>query len=131
MALSRTQNRISWILQIIVAVIFLQTLFFKFAGAEESIAIFTTLGMEPWGRYGTGVVELIASILLLLPGRAAYGAVLGAGMMMGAIGSHLTQLGIEVADDGGTLFALATVALLSSLGILYLRRSSLPIIGGN
>jgi len=106
-----------WVLRILAAVILLQTLFFKFSGAEESIYIFSTLGMEPWGRIGTGVVELVASILILLPRTTAFGAVLAVGTMSGAIFFHLTRLGIEVRGDHGQLFIYALLVFISS-GIL-------------
>jgi len=106
-----------WVLRILAAVILLQTLFFKFSGAEESIYIFSTLGMEPWGRIGTGVVELVASILILLPRTTAFGAVLAVGTMSGAIFFHLTRLGIEVRGDHGQLF-IYTLLVFISAGIL-------------
>lgn len=74
-----------WILRILAALIMLQTLFFKFSGAEESIYIFSKLGMEPWGRIGTGVLELIASVLILFPKTTAWGALIAIGLMGGAI----------------------------------------------
>jgi uncharacterized membrane protein YphA (DoxX/SURF4 family) len=96
------------------AIILLQTLFFKFTGAPESVYIFSTLGVEPFGRIASGVVELIAAILLLWTGRGWMGAALAIGIMLGAITSHLFVLGIEVMGDGGLLFFLAlTVAALS------------------
>src|SRR6184192_2274773 len=101
MELTKTQSITSWILQIIVAVILLQTLFFKFTGAEESKYIFSQLGLEPWGRVGSGVVELIAVILLLYPRTVTLGAMLSAGVISGAIFSHLTTLGVVVQNDGG------------------------------
>src|SRR3989475_12562490 len=109
MPLSKTLKIVDWILRIIVAVILLQTLFFKFTGAKESVYIFTTLGLEPWGRIGSGVVELIASILLLMPRTVVYGAVLSLGVIGGAIVSHLTKLGITLpaVGDNGELFVLA------------------------
>ncbi|MCR9252150.1 MAG: DoxX family protein [bacterium] len=100
------------VLSIIAALIMLQTLYFKFSGAEESIYIFSTLGMEPWGRIGTGVAELIAGILLIYPRTTHFGALMGVGIMAGAIVSHLTTLGIEVQSDGGYLFALAMVVFV-------------------
>src|SRR6476646_9975465 len=109
MDLSRTQLIVSWILQVAVAAILFQTLFFKFTGAEESKYIFSRLGMEPWGRIGSGVVELIAVILLLYPKTTTLGAILSVGVISGAIYSHLTKLGIVVKDDGGLLFALALI----------------------
>ena len=98
--LSKTQAIVSWALQLVAAGILLQTLFFKFTGSEESVYIFTTLGVEPWGRIATGVIELIASVLLLVPVTAPIGAALAMGVMAGAILSHLTFLGIEVKGDG-------------------------------
>ncbi len=128
--LSPTQNRLSWVLQLVVAAILLQTLFFKFTGAEESVYIFTSLGLEPAGRIGSGIAELIASGLVLMPATAALGALLAAALMLGAIGSHLfTPLGIEVMDDGGLLFGLAATVLVASLVVLSLRRRDLPILG--
>ncbi|MEM8894657.1 MAG: DoxX family protein, partial [Bacteroidota bacterium] len=90
------KNIISWILQIIAAVIMLQTLYFKFSGAEESIYIFSAIGMEPWGRYFTGAMELVAGVLLLTRKWNFLGGFLGIGLMSGAIFFHLTSLGIEV-----------------------------------
>jgi putative oxidoreductase len=129
MPLTTTQNVIAWICQVIVAVILFQTLFFKFRGAEESVYIFSTLGLEPWGRIGSGVVELVACLLLLHPKTAALGALLAAGVISGAIFSHLTKLGIVVKDDGGLLFALALIVLVGSIAILVIRRAQIPIVG--
>ena len=105
--MSRTQSVVSWTLQVVVAGILLQTLFFKFTGAEESVYIFTTVGAEPWGRIGSGVMELIAGVMLLTPALVPYGAILTVAAMSGALLSHLTLLGIEVKGDGGLLFGLA------------------------
>jgi putative oxidoreductase len=119
----------SWILQIVVAGILLQTLFFKFTGAAESVYIFSTLGAEPWGRIGSGVVELIAAVLLLVPATATIGAALALAVITGAIFSHLTVLGIEVQGDGGLLFALAVSVFAASALILMLRRADIPFVG--
>ena len=127
--LSRVQAVVSWILQLTVAGILLQTLFFKFTGAEESVYIFSTLGIEPWGRIGSGVVELVASILLLMPAVAPLGAILTMGVMAGAIVSHLTVLGIEVKGDGGLLFSLALTALVGAAIVLVIRRAAIPVVG--
>ena len=129
MILSKTQLTLSVILQLVAAGVLLQTLFFKFTGAEESVYIFSTLGVEPWGRLASGVVELLAAVLLLVPGTAAIGAVVACGVMAGAVVSHLTILGIEVRGDGGLLFALALVVLVSSAVVLIVRRSELAIVG--
>ena len=119
----------SWICQLAAAAILAQTLFFKFSGAEESRYIFSTLGVEPWGRIASGVFELVAALLLLFPGTAASGALLAAAIMGGAILSHLTLLGIEVQGDRGLLFGLALGVLACSLVVLFLRRGQLPLIG--
>jgi uncharacterized membrane protein YphA (DoxX/SURF4 family) len=126
--LTKTQNIASWIVRLTAAVILLQTLFFKFTGAPESVYIFTKVGMEPWGRYGSGVVELIAAILLLSSRHCWLGAVLALGMMGGAIMSHLTKLGIVVQNDGGLLFGLAVVVAVCSLITLVLHRRQIPYI---
>ena len=124
-----TSITVSWILQIVVAVILLQTLFFKFTAAAESVYIFSTLGAEPWGRIGSGVVELIAAILLLLPATITVGAALALAVIVGAIVSHLTILGIEVQGDGGLLFVLALTVFVASAAILVIRRGEIPVIG--
>jgi uncharacterized membrane protein YphA (DoxX/SURF4 family) len=129
MELSRSRSIASWILQLIVAVILFQTLFFKFTGADESKYIFAKLGMEPWGRIGSGIVELIAVILLLYPKTTTIGAILSAGVIAGAIFSHLTKLGIVVKDDGGLLFALAVTCFVGSVAILFIRREQIPVVG--
>jgi NADH dehydrogenase len=127
--LTKKQKIISWALQIIVALILFQTLFFKFTGAEESKYIFSTLGLEPYGRIGSGIAELIAVILLLIPATVTLGAILSVGVISGAIFSHLTKLGIVVQDDGGLLFALALSVFVGSLGILAIRRRQVPLVG--
>ena len=117
----------SWILRGIAAAILLQTLYFKFTGARESVYIFSTLGIEPWGRIGSGVAELIASVLLLMPRTAVYGALLSLGVITGAIASHLTKLGIALpaVDDHGELFALAIVVFLCSAAVVVMHRGEL------
>lgn len=118
----------SWLLRGTAAAILLQTLFFKFTGAKESVYIFSTLGLEPYGRIGSGVVELIASILLLIPATVPYGAILALGVISGAIVSHLTKLGITLpaVDDHGELFALAIVVFVCSASTLFMHRQEVP-----
>jgi len=128
-SLSKSQLTASWIAQIAAAGILLQTLFFKFTGAPESVYIFERLGAEPWGRLASGVAELAAGIALLVPATAAAGAAAALAIVAGALASHLTVLGIEVQGDGGLLFALACVVFLSSLVVVVLRRRELPWIG--
>lgn len=111
---------LSWVFRLLAAVILLQTLYFKFTAAPESVYIFSTLGLEPWGRIGIGVAELIVSVLLLIPRTAWIGALGGLGVIAGAIFAHLTQLGIEVQGDGGTLFYLALAVFASCLVVLFL-----------
>jgi putative oxidoreductase len=115
-----------WAVRIVAAVIMLQTLYFKFTGAAESIEIFTKVGMEPWGRYGTGVLELIASALILVPATVWAGAILGLGLMGGAIVMHLTLLGIEVQGDGGQLFIYAVIVAVCSAVSFWLSRKTIP-----
>jgi uncharacterized membrane protein YphA (DoxX/SURF4 family) len=103
----------------------LQTLFFKFSGAEESIYIFSKLGMEPWGRIGTGVLELIASVLILFPKTTAWGALIAIGLMGGAIFFHLTKLGISVMNDGGQLFIYALIVFVCGVILLFVYRDTI------
>ncbi len=126
--LTSKQNTISWIAQVIAAIILFQTLFFKFSGAEESVYIFTKVGMEPWGRYGSGIAELIASILLLTRTLSWLGAIIGLGVISGAIFFHLTVLGISVKGDGGYLFALAIITFITCLTVVFLRKHQIPYI---
>lgn len=117
-----------WLLRLLAAGILLQTLFFKFSGAEESVYIFSALGMEPWGRIGTGVLELIASVLILYPRTNFIGAALGAGLMSGALFFHFTTLGISVRGDGGLLFIYALLVFICCILLLIVYRNELPVI---
>ena len=119
-------------LRLIAALILLQTLWFKFSGAPESVAIFTRLNAEPYGRWFAGFCELIASVLLLLPPTQIFGALMACGIMAGAILSHIFVLGISVDNDHGFLFALALVVLACSALIVGLQRDQLkklPVVG--
>lgn len=134
--LSKAQTLVAWALQLAVAGVLLQTLFFKFTGADESVYIFSTVGqflnvpgVEPWGRIGSGIVELIASLLLLVPPTASLGAILTMGVMAGAIASHIFILGLQVKGDGGLLFGLALAAFIGSAIVLVIRRTQVPVIG--
>lgn len=115
----------TWIVKLIAVIILVQTLYFKFTGAEESIYIFTKLGIEPFGRIGSGIVELIASILILIPRTTLLGALLGAGTMLGAIFSHVFVLGIDVKNDGGELFILAIITLLCCTVLIIQNRNKI------
>lgn len=130
--MSSTLNYISWACRVIVAIILLQTLFFKFAGAEESKYIFSTVlspEHEAWGRIGSGVIELIAAVLILIPRISWLGALIAFGTISGAIMSHLTLLGIVVMDDGGLLFGLAATVFVLSAVLLLIHRRELPVVG--
>lgn len=116
-----------WIVKAIAALIMLQTLYFKFSAQPESVELFTQLGMEPWGRIGIGIAELVASILLLIPVTAWLGAALGIGLMGGAIFFHVTKLGISF---GGSpqLFIYAVIVLVCCSLVLYSERRQVPIL---
>lgn len=116
---------IRWLLRLVPAAILLQTLYFKFSAHPESVALFTKLGVEPWGRIGTGIIELITGILLLVPATTRFGSVLSIGLMAGAIASHLFVVGIVSNQDGGFLFILALVVLLASLINVVLEKDAL------
>jgi len=120
---------LSWVLSIVVAVILLQTLYFKFSGAAETIYIFEKTGLGDAGRFGSGIVELIASILLLIPRTRVIGAIIALATISGAIFFHLTSLGIEVMGDGGTLFYMALAIFVCSLVLLAMHRAEIPVVG--
>jgi putative oxidoreductase len=128
-SLSSNQTRLSWVGQLVGAGLLGSTTFFKLTGAPESIDLFTELGVEPWGRIGLGIVEVIASLLLLIPRTAAFGGVMVLGLMSGAIFSHLTVLGIVFHDDGGSLFMMAVIIFAASAMVTWLRRREIPVIG--
>ncbi len=119
---------VSLLLRLLAAVILLQTLFFKFSAAPESVYIFSRIGIEPWGRIGTGVAELIAAVLLLIPSTIALGSVMGIGIMLGAIATHLFVLGIEVMNDGGQLFIYALIVLIACCILLLQNRQQLILL---
>ena len=116
--------------RLLAAVIMFQTLYFKFGASEESVYIFETVGMEPWGRIGVGVLELVASILLLVNRTAWIGAGIALGLMTGAIGMHLTLLGIEVQGDGGYLFFLACVVFACAAFVLVVEKDKVRMLLG-
>jgi len=117
------------ILRLIIAIVLLQTLRYKFTGHPDSVHIFTLIGLEPYGRIGIGIIELLAAILLCIPKTIWLGALLTAGVLAGAIFFHLTSLGIEVKADGGSLFYMALATFLLSLIVLWKERKAVPIIG--
>jgi uncharacterized membrane protein YphA (DoxX/SURF4 family) len=127
--LSKTATIISWICRVTAAVILAQTLFFKFTAAPESVYIFDKVGLGAPGRIGSGIAELIAAILLLIPGTVWLGACLALAVMGGAIMSHLTVLGLVVMNDHGLLFGLALTVALCSAILLLIHRRSIPLIG--
>lgn len=108
-----------WIPKVIVAIILLQTLAFKFTSHPDSVALFSALGVESWGRYATGIIELMTSILILIPKYSRIGAFLAVGIMAGAILSHLAILGISVNGDGGALFGMAVVTFLCAAYVFF------------
>ena len=117
--MKKTTLILYWAARLIVVVILVQTLYFKFTAAEESVYIFSTIGMEPWGRIGIGILEMVAAAMILLNNTAWLGSALALGLMLGAIGMHLTVLGISVKNDGGYLFLLAVITSLSSAYVLW------------
>lgn len=120
-----TRNIFTWLLRILAAVIMLQTLYFKFTAKPESVELFTQLGMEPWGRIGTGVGELIASILILIPRTTLIGAIMGLGLMSGAIFFHLTKLGIYFGGDA-VLFSYAVICFVCCAALVVIYRKNIP-----
>jgi len=127
--MTKTLRTIDWILRLTAAVILVQTLWFKFTAAPESVYIFDKVGLGAPGRIGSGIAELISAILLVIPRTAWLGAILALGVMGGAIMSHLTVLGIVVMDDHGDLFGLALTVALCAAIVLFVRRRDIPLVG--
>ncbi|MDF1869826.1 MAG: DoxX family protein [Phycisphaerales bacterium] len=130
----------SWILQVIVAFILGQTLFFKLTGAPETVALFEVLGAEPMGRIATAIAELVCVVLLLVPKTSVLGAIGSVGVISGAIMAHLTKLGVSIDPvalgnenlaplEGPSLFIMAVIVFISSLVIITIRRTQIPVIG--
>ena len=115
------KNVFIWILRLLAAAIMLQTLYFKFTGHEQSVRLFTAIGMEPWGRIGTGVMELIASALLLIPSFTGIGALLGVGLMSGAIFFHVTKIGLDF-DGDYVLFTYAAITWICCAVLAWIYR---------
>lgn len=127
----KTKQIVFVLLRIVPAIILLQTLYFKFSAAPESVFIFETLGLEPYGRIGLGIVELITAVLLLVPRTTWIGALLGMGIMAGALFSHIITLGVVVQDDGGTLFIMALITFLCCLALAWTQRDQIPLFKDN
>lgn len=118
-----TKNIISWILRLTVAIILLQTLYFKFTAHPDSVHIFSALGVEPWGRIGLGIIELVTALLILIPKTKIFGMINSLGIILGAVLSHLLVLGLNVGNDGGGLFTLAIIVLIASIIFLILHKT--------
>jgi len=125
------KNKFQLILRILIAIILVQTLRYKFTAHPDSVYIFSKVGLEPYGRIAIGVFELIAAILILIPRTIWLGALLTLGIISGAIFMHVTDLGIEINKDGGTLFYMAVGVFILSLIVLWINRKSVPFIGKN
>lgn len=112
-------SKINFIIRFIVAVILLQSLYFKFSAHPQAVHIFSTLGVDPWGRYLLGGAELLIGLGLLIPKTAVLTLFSAIGLMIGAVMTHVfTPVGIVVEWDGnsdnGQLFAMAVTALVLS-----------------
>lgn len=115
-------------LRIIVAVILLQTLYFKFTAHPDSVHIFSALGVEPWGRITLGIIELIVAVMILLPKTKTLGMLCSLIIILGAVASHLLVLGINVSSDNGKLFALALVVLIcSSIYLIWCKNEVISV----
>ncbi len=124
--LTRKQHIVTWFCSVVAAGIMIETLFFKFTGAPESVYIFSKMGTEPWMRWVQGIWELLASIGLLWPRMRWAGGILTVGAMAAAILSHLTWLGFSVQGDHGLLFCMALVAFTSGFTVMMIHRHLIP-----
>lgn len=122
------KNQISWILRILIAVIYLQTLYFKFTAHPDSVYIFSKLGVEPYGRIGLGIIELITAALILTPATKLIGLIVSLGIITGAIFSHLLVIGTNVKGDSGTLFLLAIIVFVSTIILLIMNKKEVQFL---
>lgn len=119
----KNTNLISWLLRLTVAIILLQTLYFKFTAHPDSVYIFSALGVEPWGRISLGIIELITALLILFPKTKIIGMLNSLGIIIGAIVSHFLVIGVNVKGDGGNLFILALIVFIASIIYLVINKS--------
>ena len=137
---SKGLTALTWFAQLVAAGILAQTLYFKFTAAPETVALFEVVGLGTPGRVGTGVVELVAVVLLLIPRTAALGGLLAMGVLSGAIMSHLTKLGISIDPvalgdarleplAGPALFGMGVIAFAAAAVVVAIRRREIPILG--
>lgn len=125
-------NIIIWVLRIALAGLYLMMSLPKFAGADMTIHIFSSIGIEPWGRYLTGAIEVLVFLLVLIPATTIYGVLLSLVTIFGALMTHFFIIGIVVKNasgtinDGGEIFITALIILALSLINLYVHRSAVP-----
>lgn len=141
------KKHIPLVLAVFVVLVFIQSLFFKFTGSQESVILFETVGQwmseiplfvlisdgfKVYGGVLIGIVELVASVLILIPATRAWGALAGLSVMSGSIFFHLaTPLGVNrVIDaagktDGGVQFLMACGVWLSCAALMYMNRHQL------
>lgn len=118
-------NLLDWIVRIVAVLILIPAFYFKLSGADRSIATFSALDAEPFGRYAVGFAELIVVVLLLIPQTSWLGAMVAGVIMIGAVGSHISVLGF--AGDTGVSFVLALVVLVCAIAEIYASRDRNPI----
>ena len=126
----KSKNLLLWTCRIVAALIMLQTLYFKFTASPESVYIFSQVGMEPVGRIATGIAELLASVFILIPKTSLIGATLSLIIMIGALATHISILGIEVMNDGGQLFIYAVIVARASLYVIlrHTKKRKKPVV---
>ena len=98
-------NVVLWILQIAAAGMFLMVGFLKLSGNAQLVGLFEAIGLGQWFRYLTGTLEVAGAILLLIPRTSGLGALMLAGVMAGAVMTHLFVVG------GSPLMAIILLAV--------------------
>lgn len=124
---SALQTRISWVFQLIAALILGNASIQKFLGVEMSVYVFKALDIEGT-RLVIGAIEGVAALLLLTK-APHWGAILGFSTMLGALIAHISVLGLEVHQDHGALSMMMIGTIVSTAIVLWIRRRSLPLIG--
>ena len=111
--IAKIVNVLLWVLQIGAAGMFLMVGFLKLSGNPQLVGLFEAIGLGQWFRYLTGTLEVAGAFLLLIPRMSGLGALMLAGVMVGAVVTHVFIVG------GSPLMA---IILLVVTGVVAWRR---------
>jgi len=110
---------VTWLLRLLVAVVFLYEGFDKFGTRRLWIRIYTEIGIGQWFRYATGMIEIVGAVLLLVPRATPISVALLLCTLVGAFLVHVFILGVGVPHSVVVLLLFAAV---SGIGWRHLHR---------